>query len=739
MDFQFISVHRTNPIKSTSAFSFHLRNLLQIFVCRLELDEVYTGLYRIRDSLVWQLLFIMASRAAMRGTGKFAKKIKPEDKHESERNEEDRHILSGDIDTIIIGAGFSGLMAARDLALKGFKVVIFESSHRIGGRCYSALFPETATYVDLGGEWFDIDKHKILVDEAKRYNLPIIVQNQDDGKYAYSFSYPGRKIITRAQIPEDYMDEYKRISMLINRHLGLFTFNDGFDERMVDFLDIPFMMYLKDTLGCKGLMLDFHLSMAFCLMGGDADNYSTLHVLHNLSGFGDVEEVTNTRPREGFPFENMHLARLDGGMSTLAERMADEIISLGGEIRLNQGIGKIVCEPIPDGPCPRYCPKCAIYTYAKCSLHGPRVKVVNGMGRETRGRALLLACPLKCIPAMKFEPELPVCIKHASEVCNIGECTKAYVLASKIGAAVDRVQSWPGPASSFLRSRFVKKLNKDITDYAAGGIRMNSEKAIDATADSKGQFTPPRRGRGDKDGAKYSGGSSNSDDDGGKSVSEYSEGTEETETDDDSTVMTAASSPSVRDGNTTSLNKKDAYTSLIQLAPQGEIRYEGSGDGDDRSIGTRTAESVPDEFDENGYKVRAYAILGTLGPIDEIGVKGQKLAPLLRKHHPTSRLHKILSHDWRNDRHSRGSWMCLRAGTADLFNVCIQKCKQPWEHTKNFLIIGSDVTDGWTGWMEGALQSGQDGASQMSVFYNPPVPEANFTGRYTVGEDPRTT
>lgn len=84
----------------------------------------------------------------------------------------------------------------------------------------------------------------------------------------------------------------------------------------MDYLDIPWVDYLVNTLGCKNLMLDFHLSMAFVLMGADAELYSTVHVLHHLSGFGTAEEITNTRPREGFPFEKMSLGRLDVGMST---------------------------------------------------------------------------------------------------------------------------------------------------------------------------------------------------------------------------------------------------------------------------------------------------------------------------------------------------------------------------------------------------------------------------------------
>lgn len=409
---------------------------------------------------------------------------------------------------------------------------------------------------------------------------------------------------------------------------------------------------------------------------------------------------------------------------TLAERMADEIVEHGGEIRLNSGIGGIICEPVPKNPCPRYCPKCAMLTYPFCSLHGPRVRVVDGLGRQTRGRGLILAVPLKCIPAFKFDPPLPDSIKHAAEVCNIGECTKAFVLSSKVGASVDRVQSWPAPAASHVRTRYVEKLNKDVKEYTQTSMQLETKpKSHRASnfddSDSKGTS----EGRGDR----------KDEDEDGRTISTYDS------TEDESTVLTAASSPSVREGNTKILDRRDPFTAFLKLAEHGETKYIGTGADDDRSIGTGKSAIPEDEFDENGYKVRAYAILGTMGATDEVGVQGQKLAPLLRKHHPTSRLHRVLSHDWRNDRHIRGAWMSLRAGTTALFDTCQENFKKPWKHTKNFTIIGSDVTDGWTGWIEGAIQSGKDSAACMEVFFNPPVPVANFTSRYTVGEDPRVS
>lgn len=46
--------------------------------------------------------------------------------------------LSASYDVIVIGAGFAGLTAARDLGFKGKKVLLMEARDRIGGRCWTA-------------------------------------------------------------------------------------------------------------------------------------------------------------------------------------------------------------------------------------------------------------------------------------------------------------------------------------------------------------------------------------------------------------------------------------------------------------------------------------------------------------------------------------------------------------------------------------------------------------------------
>ena len=56
--------------------------------------------------------------------------------------------MSSEADVIIIGAGASGLSAAKELTRLGLSYIVVEGSHRIGGRAYSE---EIAP-----GVWFDL-------------------------------------------------------------------------------------------------------------------------------------------------------------------------------------------------------------------------------------------------------------------------------------------------------------------------------------------------------------------------------------------------------------------------------------------------------------------------------------------------------------------------------------------------------------------------------------------------------
>src|SRR5687768_971264 len=78
-----------------------------------------------------------------------------------------------DADVVVVGAGFAGLVAARDLAQRGYDVLALEARDRIGGRAFFAPFPEAGCSVELGGAWFDADHQTPMREEAVRYSVAI--------------------------------------------------------------------------------------------------------------------------------------------------------------------------------------------------------------------------------------------------------------------------------------------------------------------------------------------------------------------------------------------------------------------------------------------------------------------------------------------------------------------------------------------------------------------------------------
>src|SRR5687767_6365414 len=62
-------------------------------------------------------------------------------------------------DVIVVGAGLSGLVAARALARAGRRVRVIEARDRVGGRTLSS--PTHGQIVDLGGQWIG-DQHERL-------------------------------------------------------------------------------------------------------------------------------------------------------------------------------------------------------------------------------------------------------------------------------------------------------------------------------------------------------------------------------------------------------------------------------------------------------------------------------------------------------------------------------------------------------------------------------------------------
>ncbi len=83
------------------------------------------------------------------------------------------------MDAVIVGAGISGLCAARALAKKGARVLVVEARGRVGGRTWSE--PIGKGIFDLGGQWLGAGQSRLAA-LAREFNIETYAQYSEGKK-----------------------------------------------------------------------------------------------------------------------------------------------------------------------------------------------------------------------------------------------------------------------------------------------------------------------------------------------------------------------------------------------------------------------------------------------------------------------------------------------------------------------------------------------------------------------------
>ncbi len=82
-------------------------------------------------------------------------------------------------EVLVIGAGMSGLAAARTLADKGVSVIVLEARDRIGGRTWTNS--SLGLPLDLGASWIHGIKNNPMTDLAKRFGANVVPTDYENG------------------------------------------------------------------------------------------------------------------------------------------------------------------------------------------------------------------------------------------------------------------------------------------------------------------------------------------------------------------------------------------------------------------------------------------------------------------------------------------------------------------------------------------------------------------------------
>ena len=169
-----------------------------------------------------------------------------------------------DIDVIVIGAGLAGLVAARDLAEAGRRVVVLEARDRLGGRTWTSALPGTDVEVDFGGTWVHPDAQPAVVAEIARYDLQM--RSYPEPSYNV-FVSGGRRLVGR-----NGASPWTSAMRLLDGDVAKIAARVGAPDRYtargtVTDLDVSVEAWL-DALSAQDLARDAMLAFAAAMGGG---------------------------------------------------------------------------------------------------------------------------------------------------------------------------------------------------------------------------------------------------------------------------------------------------------------------------------------------------------------------------------------------------------------------------------------------------------------------------------------
>lgn len=231
-------------------------------------------------------------------------------------------------DVVVIGAGFAGLAAARELARQGFDVVVLEGRDRVGGR--SSTTTLAGVPVDLGGTFVGPTQDAVLA-LAKELDCPT------EPTYC-----EGANLIRWRGKVRTYRGTIPKLSLFGLLDVGRIQWQVGRLTRDVDIaqpwtaprakqLDASSLGDWLRSVGASASSRDLLAIMARVTWGAEPDEVSMLHAVRYVKAAGGLDrmlDVVGGAQQDHFP----------AGTQQIALKMAAE---LGDRVRLGAVVSRI--------------------------------------------------------------------------------------------------------------------------------------------------------------------------------------------------------------------------------------------------------------------------------------------------------------------------------------------------------------------------------------------------------------
>lgn len=282
-------------------------------------------------------------------------------------------------DVVVVGAGLSGLITARELAREGLEVLALEARDRPGGRTHAIEVDGVSA--DLGGEWVD-EAHTAMRDLTGELGIKLIPTGggKKSGRWfvrgEWSDSMP---LSSRDAKVHGLMEE------------AMAEVAAGKDPRTY-WRDVP-----EDDASVEDWLVREGMSEAgLHVVGALLSSCGSTVPLKEMSFFAYANKAaTRGGPGRGNEY------RVAGGAGKISEKLAE---GLGGVVRYSSP----VVEVSQDGG-------------------GATVRYVaeNGVG-EARARKVVIAVPFPCYREIRFDPAPPAVFRRMFAGARYGVVRKMH-------------------------------------------------------------------------------------------------------------------------------------------------------------------------------------------------------------------------------------------------------------------------------------------------------------------------